>query len=116
MMEVGAIVCWWALKDLNLRPTDYESAALTAELRAPIRSILGRHPHCTGSASSHPTGAAPYLTASPPTPAWRALRRLPAATQSPDTCRQTHPRRPRSSPADDSCGSPQWSQCPLSPA
>src|ERR1035438_8789576 len=26
--------CWWALKDLNLRPTDYESAALTAELRA----------------------------------------------------------------------------------
>ena len=26
---------WWALKDLNLRPTDYESAALTAELRAP---------------------------------------------------------------------------------
>ena len=25
---------WWALKDLNLRPTDYESAALTAELRA----------------------------------------------------------------------------------
>ena len=27
-------VGWWALKDLNLRPTDYESAALTAELRA----------------------------------------------------------------------------------
>ena len=27
-------VRWWALKDLNLRPTDYESAALTAELRA----------------------------------------------------------------------------------
>ncbi len=25
---------WWALQDLNLRPTDYESAALTAELRA----------------------------------------------------------------------------------
>lgn len=21
---------WWALKDLNLRPTDYESAALTS--------------------------------------------------------------------------------------
>ncbi|SPE35953.1 hypothetical protein SBA6_500008 [Candidatus Sulfopaludibacter sp. SbA6] len=31
---------WWALKDLNLRPTDYESAALTAELRA--RSIALR--------------------------------------------------------------------------
>ncbi len=32
---------WWALKDLNLRPTDYESAALTAELRAPaIRKQL----------------------------------------------------------------------------
>jgi hypothetical protein len=27
---------WWALKDLNLRPTDYESAALTAELRAQV--------------------------------------------------------------------------------
>ena len=26
---------WWARKDLNLGPTDYESAALTAELRAP---------------------------------------------------------------------------------
>lgn len=25
---------WWALQDLNLRPTDYESAALTTELRA----------------------------------------------------------------------------------
>jgi hypothetical protein len=25
---------WWALKDLNLRPKDYESSALTAELRA----------------------------------------------------------------------------------
>jgi integrase len=25
---------WWALQDLNLGPTDYESAALTAELRA----------------------------------------------------------------------------------
>jgi hypothetical protein len=26
---------WWALQDLNLGPTDYESDALTAELRAP---------------------------------------------------------------------------------
>ncbi len=26
---------WWARKDLNLEPTDYESAALTVELRAP---------------------------------------------------------------------------------
>ena len=25
---------WWARQDLNLGPTDYESAALTAELRA----------------------------------------------------------------------------------
>ena len=25
---------WWAREDSNLRPTDYESAALTAELRA----------------------------------------------------------------------------------
>src|SRR6266702_5121965 len=27
---------WWARQDLNLGPTDYESAALTAELRAPL--------------------------------------------------------------------------------
>jgi hypothetical protein len=27
-------ICWWARQDLNLGPTDYESAALTAELRA----------------------------------------------------------------------------------
>jgi hypothetical protein len=26
---------WWARQDLNLGPTDYESAALTAELQAP---------------------------------------------------------------------------------
>ena len=26
--------CWWALQDLNLGPMDYESTALTAELRA----------------------------------------------------------------------------------
>jgi hypothetical protein len=26
---------WWARKDLNLGPMDYESTALTAELRAP---------------------------------------------------------------------------------
>ena len=29
-LEIGQ----WALQDLNLGPTDYESAALTAELRA----------------------------------------------------------------------------------
>jgi hypothetical protein len=33
-LRVHPMVNWWALKDLNLRPTDYESAALTAELRA----------------------------------------------------------------------------------
>src|SRR5229473_3898867 len=32
--KFAVIELWWALKDLNLRPTDYESAALTAELRA----------------------------------------------------------------------------------
>ena len=31
---------WWARKDLNLGPTDYESAALTAELRAPRGTII----------------------------------------------------------------------------
>ena len=28
------MVAWWALQDLNLGPMDYESTALTAELRA----------------------------------------------------------------------------------
>ena len=28
---------WWARQGLNLRPTDYESAALTTELRALFR-------------------------------------------------------------------------------
>ena len=31
---------WWARQDLNLGPTDYESAALTAELRALRHSRL----------------------------------------------------------------------------
>ena len=31
----GSSTVWWARQDLNLGPTDYESAALTAELRAP---------------------------------------------------------------------------------
>ena len=35
MLRAGQIV-WWALKDLNLRPKDYESSALTAELRAQV--------------------------------------------------------------------------------
>ena len=30
----GDVRSWWARQDLNLGPTDYESAALTAELRA----------------------------------------------------------------------------------
>jgi hypothetical protein len=35
---------WWARKDLNLEPTDYESAALTVELRAP-RGATIEHNH-----------------------------------------------------------------------
>jgi hypothetical protein len=35
---LAAGVMWWALQDLNLGPMDYESTALTAELRA--RSLL----------------------------------------------------------------------------
>ena len=31
---------WWARKDLNLEPMDYESSALTVELRA--HSVTGR--------------------------------------------------------------------------
>src|SRR5579859_1503843 len=34
-IELSLLECWWARQDLNLGPTDYESAALTAELRAP---------------------------------------------------------------------------------
>src|SRR4029077_15409949 len=32
--RAGQNLGWWARQDLNLGPTDYESAALTAELRA----------------------------------------------------------------------------------
>jgi hypothetical protein len=31
---------WWARKDLNLGPMDYESTALTAELRARLLRLL----------------------------------------------------------------------------
>lgn len=31
---------WWARQGLNLRPTDYESVALTAELRALIKEVV----------------------------------------------------------------------------
>ena len=37
-LRAGTMICWWALQDLNLGPTDYESAALTAELRARNRN------------------------------------------------------------------------------
>jgi hypothetical protein len=37
-MAVGTAEFWWARQDLNLGPTDYESAALTAELQA--RTLL----------------------------------------------------------------------------
>ena len=43
---------WWALQDLNLGPTDYESAALTAELRA--RAHLSYTNHCTFSTEVPP--------------------------------------------------------------
>ena len=35
MSPVRTQEIWWALMDSNHRPTDYESAALTAVLRAP---------------------------------------------------------------------------------
>ena len=34
------VMIWWALQDLNLQPTDYESAALTIELRAQTVYLL----------------------------------------------------------------------------
>ncbi len=30
--DVWVAFCWWGQQDLNLQPTDYESAALTIEL------------------------------------------------------------------------------------
>ena len=33
---------WWARLDLNQEPTDYESAALTVELRARVNIIIPR--------------------------------------------------------------------------
>ena len=41
---------WWALLDSNQRPTDYESAALTAELRA-LRFSRGRRPRAAAVAA-----------------------------------------------------------------
>ena len=32
---------WWAREDSNLQPTDYESAALPIELRAPRMALEG---------------------------------------------------------------------------
>jgi hypothetical protein len=50
---------WWARQDLNLGPTDYESAALTAELRAlfnDLRSVddYFNDLHCRFFNSSEP--------------------------------------------------------------
>jgi hypothetical protein len=41
--ELNSLECWWARQDLNLGPTDYESAALTAELRAQTFKINNLH-------------------------------------------------------------------------
>ena len=40
-------VAWWAWKDLNLRPGDYESLALTPELQAHSRSRMIGYSKCT---------------------------------------------------------------------
>ena len=41
-----AFIAWWAFRDSNPGPSDYESAALTAVLKALMgRSFPGRHPH-----------------------------------------------------------------------
>src|SRR5579885_460227 len=55
LSPLGCFHSWWARQDLNLRPTDYESAALTAELRAPIDElhpmILPANPACVAHRS-----------------------------------------------------------------
>jgi hypothetical protein len=40
--KLGRNPKWWALRDLNPEPTDYESAALTIELRARTNDTTGR--------------------------------------------------------------------------
>src|SRR6266403_3004056 len=43
---------WWARLDSNQEPTDYESAALTVELRAPRFPYLTHSPRRYGAAHS----------------------------------------------------------------
>ena len=57
----GGGVCvarWWALRDLNPRPRDYESPALTAELRAlnqrDLRTILQKAPRNQAETENDP--------------------------------------------------------------
>ncbi|SPE44236.1 hypothetical protein SBA7_320003 [Candidatus Sulfotelmatobacter sp. SbA7] len=45
---------WWALQDLNLGPMDYESTALTAELRAPAAPNLAQTSHRPSPPSKYP--------------------------------------------------------------
>lgn len=35
--RAALVLIWWPLLDLNQRPADYESVALTAELRGRVR-------------------------------------------------------------------------------
>ncbi len=48
--EKGSEEAWWARPDSNRRPTGYEPAALTAELRAPTGIIQERRPHPANAA------------------------------------------------------------------
>ncbi len=44
----------WAWQDLNLRPTDYESAALTAELQARHRKLTSATPKIGSACDESP--------------------------------------------------------------
>ena len=45
-LRFAASVGWWARRDSNPQPRDYESPALTIELRAPeIAVMIGCHRH-----------------------------------------------------------------------
>ena len=51
---------WWAHQDLNLEPTDYESAALTVELWArEVQSIRGQGPGARGQLQAALDGRQP---------------------------------------------------------
>src|SRR6266700_7357635 len=84
--KLNTMLNWWAQRDLNPRPSDYESPALTAELWAPVsqpdcaRKARARKPKCRGPLweSIWPVASdtEPELPVTPPTRMPALFRRL----------------------------------------